>query len=177
MWISQAWSIERKDVDLKTREYCVAAAAGLIGGNVSSFVKWGTEIPFPPRTPDRPIPPLEMLDSLGINANQLTYVYSEHMVNYGSALIHQSFSIFFAIFYCLTALRYPRVAVWQGFGFGMLVTLAFHGVILPMFNWAPPLWELPPAEWASETFGHLLWIWVIEVIRRDLQQRWSPGPG
>nr|WP_236691285.1 DUF1440 domain-containing protein [Pseudomonas amygdali] len=62
---------------MKTREYCVAAAAGLIGGNVSSFVKWGTEIPFPPRTPDRPIPPLEMLDSLGINANQLTYVYSD----------------------------------------------------------------------------------------------------
>ncbi|MFA1013557.1 DUF1440 domain-containing protein, partial [Pseudomonas tremae] len=88
---------------MKTREYYVAAAAGLIGGNVSSFVKWGTEIPFPPRTPDRPIPPLEMLESLGINANQLTYVYSEHMVNYGSALIHQSFSIFFAIFYCMTA--------------------------------------------------------------------------
>ncbi|RML17637.1 hypothetical protein APX70_05977, partial [Pseudomonas syringae pv. maculicola] len=27
IWISQAWSIEGKDVDLKTREYYVAAAA------------------------------------------------------------------------------------------------------------------------------------------------------
>jgi putative membrane protein len=54
------------------------------------------------------------------------------------------------------------------------MTLGFHGVILPAFHWAPPLWELPASELLSETFGHLLWMWVIEVIRRDLQQRWLP---
>ncbi|AVB24363.1 DUF1440 domain-containing protein [Pseudomonas syringae pv. syringae] len=159
---------------MNTRAYGVAALAGFVGGNVSSFIKWGTEIPFPPRTPDRPVPPVEMLDSLGINAQQLTYVYSEHVVNYGSALVHHGFSIFFAMFYCLLVLRYPRAALWQGLGFGLLVTLGFHGVILPAFHWAPPLWELPASELLSETFGHLLWMWVIEVIRRDLQQRWLP---
>lgn len=140
---------------------------------MSSFVKWGTEIPFPPRTPDRSLPPLEMLNSMGICSDQLTYTYSQHLLNYGSALIHHSFSIFFAMFYCLLVLICPSASIWQGLGFGLLVTLGFHGLILPGFHWAPQLWQLPPAELISETFGHLLWIWVIEVIRRDLMRRWS----
>ncbi len=39
------------------RHYGAALWAGFWGGNVASFVKWGTENPFPPRTPDRAIPP------------------------------------------------------------------------------------------------------------------------
>ncbi|TDV54403.1 putative membrane protein [Pseudomonas graminis] len=159
---------------MNARDYGAAALAGFIGGNVSSFIKWGTEIPFPPRAPDRPLPPLEMLDSIGIDAQQLTYEYSQHVINYGSGLIHHGFSIVFAMLYCLLVIRYPRAALWQGVGFGLLVTVGFHGVILPVFHWAPPLWDLPPEEWMSETVGHLLWMWVIEVIRRDLLQRWLP---
>jgi len=43
----------------------VALWAGLLGGNIASFVKWGTEIPLPPRTPDRAIPPAEILQVWG----------------------------------------------------------------------------------------------------------------
>jgi len=150
-----------------------AALAGFIGGNVSSFVKWGTEVPFPPRTPDRPVPPAEMLQSLGINPNLFTYQYSEHTLNFAVSFIHHGFSIFFAMLYCLLAEFYPRITLWQGLAFGIFITIVFHGVLLPTFDWAPPLWRLPLQEILSETFGHLLWIWVIEVFRRDLVGRWT----
>lgn len=151
----------------------IAAVAGFVGGNVSSFVKWGTEIPFPPRTPDRAVPPAEMLQSIGINPNLFTYQYSEHTLNFAVSLVHQGFSVFFAMLYCMLAERCPRITLWQGLAFGLVITVAFHGILLPAFDWAPPLWRLPFTEIFSETFGHLLWMWVIEVFRRDLVSRWK----
>ncbi len=159
---------------MNTRAYGVAALAGFVGGNVSSFIKWGTEIPFPPRTPDRPVPPVEMLDSLGINAQQLTYVYSEHVVNYGSALVHHGFSIFFAMFYCLLVLRYPRTALWQGSGFRPVDDPGVSRRHPASVSLGTAAVGAARVGLLSETFGHLLWMWVIEVIRRDLQQRWLP---
>lgn len=163
-------SIERR---MTRSKVAIAALAGFVGGNVASFVKWGTEVPFPPRTPDRALPPAEMLQSLGLNPSAFTYHYSEHTLNFAVSLIHHGFSIVFAMLYCLLAERYPRITLWQGLAFGLFVTVAFHGVLLPLFAWAPPLWRLPYEELLSETFGHLLWIWVIEVFRRDLVYRWN----
>ena len=36
----------------KRRKYGVAALAGVLGGIVSAIVKFGWEVPLPPRTPD-----------------------------------------------------------------------------------------------------------------------------
>ena len=42
-----------KFTNKKDRRYGAALWAGFLGGNVSSLVKFGAEIPLPPRTPDR----------------------------------------------------------------------------------------------------------------------------
>ncbi|WP_122050191.1 DUF1440 domain-containing protein [Asaia bogorensis] len=141
--------------------------AGFIGGNLSSFVKWGTEVPLPPRTPDRPSPPAEMLRDFGIDVRGLVYHYSDHLVQGGVLLVHHLFSIVFALLYCVIWRYEPRIALWQGVAFGLVVTVVFHGMVLPLGHWAPALWDLPRAEILSETIGHMLWAWVIELIRRE----------
>lgn len=141
--------------------------AGFIGGNLSSFVKWGTEVPLPPRTPDRPSPPAEMLRDFGIDVHGMVYHYSDHLVQGGVLLVHHLFSIVFALLYCMIWLRYPRIAMGQGIVFGLVVTVVFHGMVLPLGHWAPALWNLPRAEILSETIGHMLWAWAIELVRRQ----------
>ena len=126
---------------------------------------------MPPRTPDRAIPPAEMLQDIGVNVSRLTYEYSGHVVNWGVAGIHHLFSIVFALFYCLVAEYLPAIKLWQGMAFAIVVTIGFHGVLLPLGDWAPPIWNLPPAEIFSETFGHILWMWTIEIFRRDIRSR------
>ncbi len=66
-------------------DYGYAAWAGFLGGNLSSFVKWGSEIPFPPREAGRISPPFAILKALGLNAEDMTYVFTGHVINYGVA--------------------------------------------------------------------------------------------
>ncbi|MGX5011162.1 YagU family protein [Enterobacter asburiae] len=158
------------------RDYGAAYVSGFVGGNIASFVKWGTESPLPPRTPDRLIPPMEMLNDFGIKASELTYQYSGHVVNWGVAGVHHIFSIFFALFYCCVAEIFPLIKLWQGIVFGLIVTIVFHGVVLPLGGWAPPIWNLPSDELFSETLGHILWMFTIEVFRRDIRNRITGKP-
>lgn len=160
----------------KNRHYIAAMWAGFWGGNISSFVKWGTEIPMPPRTPDRGIPPKEMLQDWGFDVANMTYTYSEHLINWGVAGIHHLFSIVFAIFYCVVAEIFPKIKLGQGLVFSLLVTIMFHGVLLPINGWAPQLWELPMDEIISEVFGHAVWMWTIEIFRRDIRNRITKQP-
>lgn len=153
------------------RRYGAALWAGFLGGNIASFVKWGTENPLPPRTPDRAIPPAEMLQDFKFNVADMVYHYSGHVVNWGVAGVHHLFSIVFALFYCAVAECLPAIKLGQGLVFALLVTLGFHGIVLPAGGWAPPLWHLPPAEIFSETFGHIVWMWTIEIFRRDIRNR------
>lgn len=153
------------------RRPAAALWAGFWGGNVASFVKWGTEVPMPPRTPDRAIPPAEMLQDAGINVSRLTYEYAGHVINWGVAGVHHLFSIVFALFYCLVAEYFPAIKLWQGVAFALVVTACFHGAVLPLGGWAPPVWKLPQAELFSETLGHILWMWTIEIFRRDIRNR------
>ena len=52
----------------KRRRYGVAALAGVLGGIVSAIVKFGWEVPLPPRTPVRNAtnPPQQLLQQLGV---------------------------------------------------------------------------------------------------------------
>ena len=160
----------------KNRRYIAAMWAGFWGGNISSFVKWGTEIPMPPRTPDRGIPPKEMLQDWGFDVANMTYTYSEHLINWSVAGIHHIFSIVFALFYCVVAEIFPKIKLGQGLVFSLLVTIMFHGVLLPMNGWAPQLWDLPMDEIISEVFGHAVWMWTIEIFRRDIRNRITKQP-
>lgn len=166
------WCVTEKS----QRRYGAALWAGFWGGNVASFVKWGTEATFPPRVSGRAIPPAEMLTDWGFTVQNMAYTFSEHVLNWGISGVHHLFSIAFALFYCTVAEIFPAIKLWQGLAFGLLLTLMFHGALLPIFGWAPPIWELPFDELLSETFGHAIWIWTIEVFRRDLRNRWTKAP-
>lgn len=166
------WFVTNKN----QRRYGAAVLAGICGGSVASFVKWGTELTFPPRVAGRAIPPAEMLSDWGFAVQNMTYTFSEHVLNWGISGVHYAFSIAFALFYCVVAEVLPAIKIWQGIAFGLLITLLFHGVLLPTFDWAPPIWLLPIDELLSETFGHVIWIWTIEVFRRDLRNRWTNVP-
>lgn len=158
------------------RNYGVALWAGFLGGNIASFVKWGTENILPPRTVDRAIPPAEMLSDFGMKVNEMVYTYSGHVVNWGISGVHHLFSIVFAMFYCLMAEIFPKIKLWQGVAFAIVITIVFHGIVLPLGGWAPSLWNLPHDEIISETFGHIVWMWAIEIFRRDIRNRITKKP-
>lgn len=69
--------------DPQRRRYGVALLVGVLSGIISAFVKWGAEVPLPPRTfsggRDEFNPPYIFLrDYLGIDPTQTVYTFSEH---------------------------------------------------------------------------------------------------
>lgn len=89
---------------------------------------------------------------------------------------HILFSLVFAIGYCIVAERFPKVKMWQGVMAGILCTIAVHGISFPLLGLTPPLSQLPADEYLSEIFGHIVWFWAIELIRRDLRNRITHEP-
>ena len=154
----------------KRRRYGVAAIAGVLGGIVSAIVKFGWEVPLPPRTPERNAtnPPQELLQQLGVpeSVTHLSYTF----------IVHFAFSIGFAVIYCVLAERFPQIKLWQGAAFGIFVYVAFHVVLMPLMGTVPAPWNQPFAEHFSEFFGHIIWLWVIEVFRRDMRNRITHEP-
>ena len=165
--------------DPKDRKYGLAIILGIITGLVSGMVKSGSEGFMPPRTPDRIAPPVKMITDMGIDPSTLIYNYSEQIIHWGGMLIHYLFSVGFALVYCVLAEIFPKIKLWQGMIFGLFVMVFSHGVLLPILNLSPAPWLLPMDEILSELVGTALWMWTIEIFRRDLRNRWTglPDPG
>ncbi|MDF7676881.1 DUF1440 domain-containing protein [Neisseriaceae bacterium ESL0693] len=159
-----------------TRNYGVALLVGIIGGIMSGFVKSGTEGILPPRTADRIAPPIQLLQDMGIDLHQMVYTYSGQLLNWGGSGIHIVFSVVAAVIYCVAAEIFPKIKLWQGLAFGIVVMLASHGILLPVMHLSPPVWQLPVDEIISELLGTLLWMWTIEIFRRDLRNRMTRKP-
>ncbi|WP_251327143.1 DUF1440 domain-containing protein, partial [Escherichia coli] len=64
----------------------------------------------------------------------------------------------------------------QGLLAGALAQLFVHMISFPLMGLTPPLFDLPWYENVSEIFGHLVWFWSIEIIRRDLRNRITHEP-
>lgn len=162
------------------RRFGTAFFVGIIAGLISAFVKWGAEIPLPPRSfsggRDELNPPyLFLRDYLGIDPGQTIYTFSEHAIN-PVIITHVIFSLVFAVGYCMIVEVYPRVKSWQGVWAGLMATLFVHGISFPLMGLTPPLTELPAHEYISEIVGHAFWFWSIELIRRDLRNRITHEP-
>ena len=75
----------------KRRRYGVAALAGVLGGIVSAIVKFGWEVPLPPRTPERNAtnPPQELLQQLGApeSITHLSYSFNGNFAQEGGKSI------------------------------------------------------------------------------------------
>ena len=147
----------------KRRRYGVAALAGVLGGIVSAIVKFGWEVPLPPRPPER--------------ITHLSYSFNGNDgLPWVSFIVHFAFAIGFAVIYCVLAERFPQIKLWQGAAFGIVVYVAFHVVLMPLMGTVPAPWDQPFAEHFSEFFGHIIWLWFIEVFRRDMRNRITHEP-
>ena len=144
--------------------------AGIIAGLLSGVVKLGWEVMFPPRTPSRDAtnPPQQLLQLLGIPSDitHLTYNFSEHALPWISFIVHYSFSIAIAIIYIYIAKKYTKITLGYGALFGIVIWIVFHLILMPMMHVVPNAFDQPFSEHLSEFFGHIVWMMVIEMVRR-----------
>ncbi|GGI33478.1 DUF1440 domain-containing protein [Staphylococcus chromogenes] len=144
--------------------------ASIIGGLLSGIVKLGWEVMFPPRTPmrDATNPPQQLLQLFGIPSDitHFTYQFSEHALPWVSFIVHYSFSIFIAIIYIFLATKYSKITLGYGAIFGIFIWIAFHLILMPVMHVVPSPLQQPLAEHISEFFGHIVWMMVIEMVRR-----------
>jgi putative membrane protein len=150
--------------------------ATLIGGAISSLVKSGTEANMPPRIPGEISPPAENIDHwlgrLGINSHSLDYVYQTVTVPGAVMIYHWLFSFAFAFVYIALSAVWPKVRLWYGIAYGLVITFVMHGLLIPALGFRHPaylngetgwLWNLDGYEFWSETIGHICWSVSIEV--------------
>lgn len=184
--MSVASTTDKVKVTFKTitdpvrRNMFAATIAGLLAGILSAIVKFGWEVPFPPRTPERNAtnPPQALLELFGMGADttHATYTWLGNDLPYVSFIIHFTFSIVFALIYAWIAEYWPKVKMWQGAVFGIIVYVVFHVVLMPAMGIVPAPWNQPALEHVSEFFGHIVWLWAIEVVRRDIRNHITHQP-
>ena len=170
-------------ISVNRKTIVTAVLVGVIIGIIGAIVKFGWEVPFPPRTPlrDATNPPQQILQQLGFSFNftHMTYMFNENARPIISFAVHFSFSIFFGALYALAVEYKPCLKLWQGAAYGLIIWAGFHLVLMPVMGTVPPPWEQPLAEHFSESTGHAFWAWVMELCRRDLRNRITraPDPG
>ena len=150
----------------------------IVGGFFSSLVKWGSEVNMPPRVPGEVSPPGAHIDAwlgwLGFNSHSLDYVYQGATVAGAVTLYHWlfSFAFAFAFVYVFCSVFWPRIRMWYGVLYGLIITVVMHGFLIPLLGFRNPvyaegkvgwLWNLNGYELWSEILGHIYWSVSIEV--------------
>ncbi|WP_040976876.1 YagU family protein [Necropsobacter massiliensis] len=120
-------------------------------------------------------PHVFLRDYLGIDPTQAAFTFADYGFDW-IGVTHITFSLVFAIGYCLVAERFPKIKFWQGIGAGLIANLCVHYISFPALGLTPPVSEWPWYEHVSELVGHIFWFWTIEVIRRDLRNRITHEP-
>ena len=124
--------------DPARRRLKVATIVGFIGGAFSALVKFGWEVPFPPRTPglrSETNPPQSMLEWFGMphDTSHMMVTFSNNQLPIMSFIVHFSFAIAFGLIYCIAAEYFPRIKMWQGAVFGIVVYIGAHVVVIGHF--------------------------------------------
>lgn len=146
----------------------------LVGGFISSLVKWGSEVNMPPRMPGEVSPPGAHIDVwfgwLGVNSHSLDYIYQGNSVLGAVTLYHWLFS--FAFVYVVWSIYWPTIRLWYGALYGIIITVVMHGFFIPLLGFRNPayadglvgwLWNLNQYELWSEILGHIYWSVSIEI--------------
>jgi putative membrane protein len=148
----------------------------LIGGIISSLVKSGAETAMPPRVFGEISPPAvhinAWLGGLNMDAHSLDYLYQGSTIMGAVVLYHWLFSFVFTFFYVFIAIFTPKIRIWYGAFYGIVMTLFIHGLCIPLLGLRYPvyahgktgwLWNLNQAELLSELIGHIFWAMSIEI--------------
>lgn len=176
----------------KNRRVGLACIIGIIVGLVGGIVKWGWEVPFPPRNPnigfptegmtgavqladgtfERVTPPQVMLEMMGL-PHDWTYTFSGTELPLSIFIVHLLFSVVFGIMYCILVEYFPAIKMAYGIVFGAIVNILAHVIVMPLIGLVPPLSEIPMHEHLSELLGHMVWLAVMEIMRRDLRREFT----
>ncbi|WP_375407270.1 YagU family protein [uncultured Amnibacterium sp.] len=143
-----------------------ALVAGIVAGLSSGAVKMGWESLFPPRTPDREVPPVTFLKQRGIDPDEYTYTYNGNQVPWGVLAVHFGFSVVTVAAYSVAAEYFPKVKLLGGAAYGIGAFVVAHEIVLPRLGLSPSAKDLPVEEHASEFFGHIAWLLEAEVVRK-----------
>ncbi len=109
---------------------------------------------------------------LGFNSHSLDYVYQGATVAGAITLYHWLFSFAFAFVYVFCSVFWPRIRMWYGVLYGLIITVVMHGFLIPLLGFRNPvyaegkvgwLWNLNGYELWSEILGHIYWSVSIEV--------------
>jgi putative membrane protein len=153
----------------ESRRPGAALVAGVVAGLSSGAVKMGWESLFPPRTPDREVPPVTFLEQRGIDPEAATYTYNGNQVPLGVLAVHFGFSVVTVAAYSVAAEYLPRTKLWAGAAYGIGAFVVAHEIVLPRLGLSPKAADLPPEEHLSEFFGHIVWLLEAEQIRKAVR--------
>lgn len=153
----------------ESRRPSAALAAGLIAGMSSGAIKMGWESLFPPRRPDREVPPVTFLQQRGIDPDSATYEYNGNTVPLGVLAVHFGFSVVTVAAYAVAAEYLPKVKLLGGAVYGIGAFVVAHEIVLPRLGVSPAAKDLPVEEHASELFGHIAWLLEAEVVRKAVR--------
>ena len=100
--------------DFSRRRIGTAIVVGIIGGFFSAIVKFGWEVPFPPRTPglrSDTNPPQSMLEWFGMSydTSHTMVTFNNNQLPIMSFIVHFSFAIAFGLIYYIATEYFPRI--------------------------------------------------------------------
>ena len=167
--------------DKARRRYKLAAWLSIPTGLLGGLIKLGWEVPFPPRTAAQNAtnPPQMFLEKLGFSPHFVhqTVAYNGYDIPWVSITVHMLFSIVVGgLIYILLAEKFPQIKLWQGVAYGLVTGIALHLVLMPALGIVPAPWHQQFQQHLSEAPGHAVWMWVIELTRRDLRNRITHEP-
>lgn len=148
----------------KGRYTTPGASRTRIAGMISGTVKIGWEN-IPPRITARNAinPPQHMAQQLGFPDDVIfsTVYYNGQPVMPFTLLLHFSFAIVFSILFILLIQKWKQVGMAQGAVYGLIIWVAWHVILMPLFGTVPAPWDQPFEEHFSEILGHIVWAWSI----------------
>jgi putative membrane protein len=153
----------------ESRRPGAALVAGLVAGLTSGAVKMGWESLFPPRKPDREIPPVTFLKQRGIDPDDYTYPYNGNRVPLGILAVHFGFSVVTVAAYSVAAEYLPKTKLWAGAAYGIGAFVVAHEIVLPRLGLSPAAKDLPVEEHLSEFLGHIAWLLEAEQVRKAVR--------
>ena len=160
----------------ETRRPVAALAAGVVAGLSSGAIKMGWESLFPPRKPDREVPPVTFLQQRGVDPDSATYTYNGNQVPWGVLAVHFGFSVVTVAAYSVAAEYLPRTKLWAGAAYGLGAFVVAHEIVLPRLGLSPAAKDLPVEEHASELLGHVVWLLEAEQIRKAVRLALTGAP-
>lgn len=153
----------------ESRRPGAALLAGVVAGLSSGAIKMGWESLFPPRTPDREVPPVTFLKQRGVDPDGATYTYNGNQVPWGVLAVHFGFSVVTVAAYSVAAEYLPRTRLWAGAAYGLGAFVVAHEIVLPRLGLSPKAQDLPVEEHVSELLGHVAWLLEAEQIRKAVR--------